>query len=42
MRICNLLDAALVNCQNEQEHEATISFARNGSYKMLPDWINQR
>ena len=40
-KIGDLLDAALVNCQDEQKRTATISFVIHGSYKLLQDWINE-
>ena len=40
-KIGDLLEAALVNCQDDQRSAATISFVIHGSYKLLQDWINQ-
>jgi len=40
-KIGDLLDAALINCQDERKRIATISFVIHGSYKLLQDWINQ-
>lgn len=40
-KIGDLLEAALVNCQDERKRAATISFVIHGSYKLLQDWINQ-
>ena len=40
-KIGDLLDAALINCQDECKRTATISFVIHGSYKLLQDWINQ-
>ncbi|MBP3648633.1 MAG: TetR/AcrR family transcriptional regulator [Clostridia bacterium] len=40
-QIGDLLEAALVNCQDDQRRAATISFVIHGSYKLLQDWINQ-
>lgn len=40
-KISDLLEAALVNCQNERKRTATISFVIHGSYKLLQDWINR-
>ena len=40
-KIGDLLEAALVNCQDESMRAATISFVIHGSYKLLQDWINQ-
>lgn len=40
-KISDLLEAALVNCRDECQRAATISFVIHGSYKLLQDWINQ-
>ena len=39
--IGDLLETALVNCQDETKRKATISFVIHGSYKLLQDWINE-
>ena len=39
-QITDLLNAALVGCQDAHERSATVAFAIHGSFKLLRDWIN--